>query len=527
MSRLILLLAFSLYAQDKPPEKCTISGTVVDALTGQPLNKVDVSLDTRGEPYGEPVASAATDAKGNFTVSGLGPGQYFLAGSRNGYLDTFYGARRPGGGKTALVLEAGQELKDLTLRLFPQSVAAGTVHDPDGEPLSGITVTLWAVQFDAHGKSFQQAAEMVTDDLGQYRVPGLEPGKYYVRAELGARGVLLNSFYPGVPDPDAATMVEVGLGARITGLDIAIPRPSVFRVTVRIAAPAGFEAHCWLSSGRDEYTGYADYTSLVRGYIPSIGPHGEFVFQRVPAGSYTVRASAYPPGDCPKGMDWCDTVGYTASPRLDLTDHDVDDFRINLTAGATVNAHYTVEGDAKTAMEGAALHFRGAGAKKFLGDQRLSTMLSVGHYAVEFDGLPTGLYVKSIRSESTDVLRDGLTVSGSGTIPLELVLSDEVGTLEGVVLDKDDKPVAGATLLLFPEAALRSRPDRFYSATTDQYGRWHLKDLAPGDYRVAAWEDVKPNSWFDPDFLKSVESTSDSVTVAPKGHDTLKVHGQL
>ena len=245
MSHLILLLAFLLNpSRPLPPPrpKCTISGTVVDALTGQPLNKVDVWVDTSGEDHSQPAASAVTDAKGNFTIAGLDPGRYFLTGSRNGYLDTSYGVRRPGGGKIAIALEAGREVKDVALKLFPYSVAAGMVHDTDGEPLSGVAVTMWAVQFDAAGKSFYQAAEMVTDDLGQFRIPGLEPGKYYLRAELDTGGVLVDSFYPGVPDPDAATMVELDPGARTTGLNVVLPRPRAFRVTVRIAPPAGFSA---------------------------------------------------------------------------------------------------------------------------------------------------------------------------------------------------------------------------------------------------------------------------------------------
>jgi hypothetical protein len=117
MSKLIplLLLPFLLYAQDKPPETCTISGIVVDALTGLPLNKVDLTIEPR-----QPNIGATTDAKGNFTIQALDPGQYFLAASRNGYLDTFYGERRPGGGKIAIVLDQpGQEVKDITVKLFP------------------------------------------------------------------------------------------------------------------------------------------------------------------------------------------------------------------------------------------------------------------------------------------------------------------------------------------------------------------------------------------------------------------------
>ncbi|HMD69945.1 MAG TPA: ATP-binding protein [Bryobacteraceae bacterium] len=100
MPRLILLPAFLLHAQDKPPGKCAIPGTVVDALTGKPLNKVDVWVDKDGEEHFRPTASGMTGAEGNFAIAGLKPGRYSLAGSRNGYLDAFYGnspvtGRRP------------------------------------------------------------------------------------------------------------------------------------------------------------------------------------------------------------------------------------------------------------------------------------------------------------------------------------------------------------------------------------------------------------------------------------------------
>jgi len=62
---LALLLAFFLAAQDKPPEKCTLSGTVVSSVSGEPLNHVEV--------FAEPVsggtdATTTTDDKGNFTL---------------------------------------------------------------------------------------------------------------------------------------------------------------------------------------------------------------------------------------------------------------------------------------------------------------------------------------------------------------------------------------------------------------------------------------------------------------------------
>ena len=73
----------------------------------------------------------------------LAPGQYRLKGHRNGYLDAYYGARRPGRGGTVIVLEAGQELKDLQVKLAPFGVISGTVRDTDGEPMSGAEVVLY------------------------------------------------------------------------------------------------------------------------------------------------------------------------------------------------------------------------------------------------------------------------------------------------------------------------------------------------------------------------------------------------
>jgi hypothetical protein len=70
--------------------------------------------------------------------------------------------------------------------------------------------------------------------------------------------------------------------------------------------------------------------------------------------------------------------------------------------------------------------------------------------------------IKSIHVGSTDVLRGGLTVSGAGKISLEIVLAPDGGQIDGVVLDKDDKPMAGATVILvrnrsFATAAIASR----------------------------------------------------------------------
>jgi hypothetical protein len=132
------------------------------------------------------------------------------------------------------------------------------------------------------------------------------------------------------------------------------------------------------------------------------------------------------------------------------------------------------------------------------------------------------LYVKSVRAGEIDVLSDGLTVTGAGTVEIEIVMASDGGGAQGVVLDKDQQPVAGATILLAPDR--RSRQDLFKSTTSDQNGHYEFTDVTPGDYKLFAWDDVEPEAWNDPDFLKDYEKQGEKETLEPKARSTVNLH---
>jgi hypothetical protein len=140
--------------------------------------------------------------------------------------------------------------------------------------------------------------------------------------------------------------------------------------------------------------------------------------------------------------------------------------------------------------------------------------------------LQKDLIVKSIRMGQTDVLRDGLTLTAGDNAHLEIVPAPEGGQIEGSVVDKDDNPVAGATVVAVPEPGLRPRRDRFYQASADQYGRYQVKNATPGDYKIFAWDNIEPGAWFDADFLRDAEANGEAVKLEAKGHETAKVHVQ-
>jgi protocatechuate 3,4-dioxygenase beta subunit len=183
------LLVFALFLpfQAVPSERCSLSGTVVDSVTGEPLNKVKLEL----EPIDHQVTHTAvtrSDAKGRFAMVDPDPGRYHLRGSRNGYLETSYGARRPSGEGAVLKFEAGQAAQDLTLKMNPSAVIAGTVRDSDGEPLEDAAVTLAQFTYSYGRPRIEGYDSTRTDDRGEYRFRGLAGGKYYLGVEAESHG---------------------------------------------------------------------------------------------------------------------------------------------------------------------------------------------------------------------------------------------------------------------------------------------------------------------------------------------------
>jgi hypothetical protein len=106
-----------------------------------------------------------------------------------------------------------------------------------------------------------------------------------------------------------------------------------------------------------------------------------------------------------------------------------------------------------------------------------------------FSGLPESHYVKSARAGGQDAL-DGLDLArfGSG-VEVEVVLGANAGVIEGQVSGDDGKPVAGAAVVLSPDPARPSRPFLYRTAFTDSMGRVRVAGLAPGDYRLYAYEE--------------------------------------
>lgn len=515
-----VLFALLLGPQAQPPGKCSLSGTVVDSVTAGPLNKVYVSLEPLDRKATH-IAVTTSDAKGRFGLLDLDPGRYRLRAKRNGYLEMAYLARRPSSDGTLIKLEAGQSLNGIRFELTPAAVIAGTVRDSDGEPLEGAHVTLGRFTYAYGPPQVEGYDSTETDDRGEYRFRGLAAGKYYVGVEAKSHGQdevdhssiagpdekSVPTLYPGVPDVSMATPIDVPPGGHVTGIDVTLLRSRVFRVRGRVTnAPSSGHLTVVLRDRRN--AGMRDYDMRT----PTKNAVGDFEFRGVPPGSYQLAVSA-------------ESLNGTAA--IAVGGSDLEGVRISLVPGAEVKLRIATESDEKPDLSGLDYFLTANGRSGFsprVGtDNRFSIRnVAPDHYFLKLSGtLLRRFYVKAARAGESDLLADGLTVEGPAAVTIEVVLGSDGATLAGFVRDANQSPVSGAMVLLAPDR--RSRADLFKTTTSDQNGRFEFNAISPGDYKVFAWEDVEPEIWHDPEFLKHYERQGEKASLEARSRTVVGI----
>ena len=142
-----------------------------------------------------------------------------------------------------------------------QSVVSGVVRDESGQPLPGVTVTLSADQ---------PVGRVVTGENGTYRLPGVPPGRYELRASLP--GFLVDTRRVSVPDHDTTETITLRIGAFAEVLHtVPPPRDAVVQSDViahvrlgRRVAPLPCEGLAVVSTLFD-----ADVVSVLKGAAPA------------------------------------------------------------------------------------------------------------------------------------------------------------------------------------------------------------------------------------------------------------------
>jgi len=537
---LFFLLVSSLAAQQAPVgsvEKATIEGLVVSAGTGEPLRRAVVTL--RQVQGREPSYATSTDASGHFILKDIGPGRYRLCVERNGYVRQEYGQRaanRPG---TILTLQPGQYLRDVVLRLISTGAITGRVYDEAGEPIEGGRIRALRRSYERNQRQFVQAAAAVTNDRGEYRLYGLPPGHYYVGATYtpalahevvvataaqATAGSILEegyapTYYPATTDPGRAAPIALGPGEELRGLDFSLLPKRTVRVRGRVFSAAsgrpGRGASLWLYARESGARG-----SVFRMQTVVEDSQGAFEFRGVTPGSYVLGANGLEEGEI-----------YAAQQTLDISDADVDGISLVLAAGIELKGRVRTEGNAQLNSTDLRVVLQPhddpetdatSVSVKPDGTFVLKNVAS-DVYDVTLAGAPEDFYLKAARLGSDNVLEAGLNLArGRQPGTLELVLSSAGGQVDGVVTS-EQQGFDSALVALVPEPHHRSQNRLYKTSTIDQYGHFTLRGIAPGDYKLFAWEDLEPGAYLDTDFLQPYEERGENLRVLETGRHSVRL----
>lgn len=328
-----------------------INGRVTSVDGGRPVSRARVMITAGNDlPGGR---AMLTDASGVFDFTELPAGRYTVTASKAGYVSISYGQRRPLQAGTPLQVAEGQQVRNLDLRLPRGSAITGHVLDENGDPLPGSTVRVLMYRYAQGNRQLVPAGTAQTDDRGEYRVWGLNPGDYYISAAIrnfnlnfgrgnagpgappplaappGARGLAVPdnldptaidaaltarglpglaalggdlsgqddqnqmayapTYYPGVGSPGEARPVTVGLSAEVVGIDFNVMLVRTGRVSGRAANADGSPANGNINLMPD--AGMLSRGAVLGGGFGSRIQDGSFSIVNVPPGRYILRAT--------------------------------------------------------------------------------------------------------------------------------------------------------------------------------------------------------------------------------------------
>ena len=121
-------------------------------------------------------------------------------------------------------------------------------------------------------------------------------------------------------------------------------------------------------------------------------------------------------------------------------------------------------------------------------------------YDISINGLPGGVYPKDIQIGEMDVLGKPIVITGPPMPTLNVVLSAKAATVDGVLRDATSQPLAYREVVLIPDGSA-NRGDLYKKATTDSRGAFVIEGIAPGTYKLFAWGNAEPFAYFDPEFI--------------------------
>ncbi len=473
MTALIFTL---LLAQNLTNDKAIVEGQVLNALTNEPLRKVSVTLGAK-KNY-----SGVSSAEGKFRFEGLEPDSYQPRAQRQGFLDA--------DDEPSLEVAAGQHVKDVVIKLMPQGIIAGHVVDEDGDPVSGAMVRAErSVQVNGRKVSFGSSEE-ITNSEGYFFIGELTAGRYHLSAtpggdhRLASEGPRQDLVYTELPLP-----LDLAPGAASRDVEIRLRKSAVFRVRGRVSNEPSGSLSLHLASE-------------TAGYGGTIHADGTFVFESVEPGSFTLSIS---------------NRSFYRQPTLfcrvpvTVSDRDIDGLVAELTPGASIEGIIKMDGGRRFEQP-PYLQLMGTFPPSSTTAKDDGTFgwsnLEPKKYFLDY-GPPKDFYVKAIQLNRQPVTGMMLDLSSGAGGTLEIVVAPNAATV-AVTVEGGKRALVAIW-----------RDSKMETVHTEPDGIATFGQLAPGEYRIAAWEKVDSEYLNIPEFRDRFDAQK--IKVAEGSHENVQV----
>jgi hypothetical protein len=519
-----IVSALTLLAGILGAQVASIDGTVTNSVTGEPIKKAMVELDgvelsiVRSEGS---AVTAMTDAGGHFHFENVAPGSHVI---RADQVDGFWDPRnRLPGFFSPIKVAEDQHVEGVAIQLMPLGVVSGHVLDEDGDPIARAQIAVLRSVYGPRGKRWNQVASSQSNDLGEFEVINLQPGRYYLKVAAPLpknipphtlwthpEQAYPVTFYPNARDATEATATMVAPGAHVTNLDFRLRKMPAYHIRGTVLRnSAGPDSVDELRVETPESHFGANVVQL------GLQPDKSFDIRGVVSGSYFVTYRQGIPGKS--------DISYPAQAVL-VADADVN--RVVLARGAELelSGTITLEGAQPrnldlwiALLDPQATEEHGTGIARADGKFTIAA-IPRAVYQMELRNLPSGKYVKSIRFGDRELNNGDIDLTEGASAPLNIVLGADGGEVDGNV-----QTAAAVEVTLAPSEEYAGRSDLFKRVFADASGHFQIKDVAPGEYKIFAWESDPDGNAQSVEFRKPFEGKGVAITVGPQEKATAQL----
>jgi hypothetical protein len=500
----------------------SLRGRVIAADSGLPLRNARVTVSSEDGP----LPAVLTDDSGRFAVESLTAATYLVSANKPGYATGRFGARKPTDPPARVVVADGAAANGIDIQMSRAGVIAGRVVDDLGEPMPLATVVAAVIRHRDGRTDVAVAGMTQTDDLGEYRIGDLPPGRYVVGLHATSNGDLVgvsdgvfgvmgpmfsHPYYPAAAGLAQAQPITVRAGEEATGIDLTTVLTKQGKLTITVLDAEGHPADAEISFGND--SPLARFPSLL-----AVDPRHTAVPVRLEPGEWLIAAR----GD--RGI---------AMTRVIVGPEDNNSLMLTLVPGGRIRGRIVTDNGAPIPSDAfvdavavdrmiASTDFRLPPAAAADGSFEITKLL--GARQLRLRTLRSGWALKDVLLDGRSIADSPIEFKGDEDLRgVQVIVTNRHPRLTGTVVDANGGVVPYCAVVLFPSAESQMFNMRHWArwVRADERGRFTIDTALSGAYFLVALDDVDEAEWQNAAYLSQLASRATRVKLADTDNTSL------